>query len=183
MLRYANQWSKSVSLFNQMRFSHPLLPKIKSTGPRFSGSVSAFSKTKLGWNYGLYRMIVLKRQVFVKNSLKGILLVNFPEKEKNFLIKNLAAENKLPLISQSGIFLLKNPKNMDDLVGSDDPIQVLLDKVKASVPCICFINDLDRIGKQRREQLPRSTNWSDKSLPSPSHFFRQGPYRKTSFFE
>ena len=85
------------------------------------------------WNSKL----CLKRQVSVKNSLKGVLLVNFPEKEKNFLIKNLAAENKIPLITQSASLLLKDSRNMDDLLGVDDPIQVLFDKVKASEPCIC----------------------------------------------
>ena len=73
------------------------------------------------------------------SSLNGILLVNFPEKERNFLVKTLAAENKIPLITQSTGLLLKDPhpRNLDDLLGVDDPIQVLFDKVKTSAPCIC----------------------------------------------
>ena len=42
------------------------------------------------------------------SSLNGILLVNFPEKEKMFLVKTLAAENKIPLIIQSASLLFKD---------------------------------------------------------------------------
>ena len=108
--------------------------------------------------------ILAKRQRFLNNSLKGILLVNFPEKEKSFLIKNLAAENKIPLITQSASLLLKDSRNMDDLLGVDDPIQILFDKVKTCIPCICFINNLDRIGKQRYEQEQKSLHWLNNSI-------------------
>ena len=107
-----------------------------------------------------------KRERFIRNSLKGVLLVNFPEKEKNFLIKNLAAENKIALITQSASLLLKDSRNMDDLLGVDDPIQILFDKVKTCIPCICFINNLDRIGKQRYEQEPKYLHWLNNSISS-----------------
>lgn len=109
--------------------------KMKVAPPNFpippKWSFLTHSETLAFANYG--RIKSLNHQVSV-NSLNGILLVNFPEKEKNFLLKNLAAEKKIPLITQSAGLLLKDPRN---LLGVDDPIQVLFDKVKASVPCIC----------------------------------------------
>ena len=131
ILLQAKQWGgkqppKTDLFFEKKHNTHSigrLSPKIKYFETMYSPK----------WNYRLCP----KRQVFVKNSLNGVLLVNFPEKEKNFLIKNLAAENKIPLITQSASLLLKDSRNMDDLLGVDDPIQVLFDKVKASVPCIC----------------------------------------------
>ena len=116
------------------------------------------------FTYSINKTSTAKRQRFISHSLKGILLVNFPEKEKNFLIKNLAAENKIPLITQSASLLLKDSRNMDDLLGVDDPIQILFDKVKTCIPCICFINNLDRIGKQRYEQEQKSLHWLNNSI-------------------
>ena len=83
------------------------------------------------------------------NLLNGILLVNFPEKEKIFLVKTLAAENKIPLITQSASLLFKDSQRSNDSSTVKDPIQVFFDKVKAAAPCVCFINDLDSIGEQR----------------------------------
>lgn len=137
---------KSCSLVVCSNFQHSMKSKLVPIESRLNASLMASLVPPVyqinhyfTWNntLSISRKRVLKRQVFVKNSLKGILLVNFPEKEKNFLIKNLAAENKIPLIRQSASLLLKDSRNMDDLLGVDDPIQVLFDKVKASVPCIC----------------------------------------------
>lgn len=101
------------------------------------------------WNLMLYGTVN-------KNTLNGILLVNFPEKEKMFLVKTLAAENKIPLIIQSASLLFKDPWEWNNSSTVKDPIQVFFDKVKTTSPCICFFNDLDSIGEQRHTHINKS---------------------------
>nr|UIB38794.1 hypothetical protein [Trentepohlia sp. YN1242] len=112
--------------------------------------------SKSNWNFRL-------NAIANTNSLNGILLVNFPEKEKMFLVKTLAAEHKIPLITQSASLLFKDSRRLNDFSTVKDPIQVFFDKVKMAAPCICFLNDLDSIGEQRNVLVEKLTTEDNKN--------------------
>lgn len=99
-----------------------------------------------------------------KTNLNKILLVNFPAKEKMFLIKTLAAENKIPLITQSASLLFKDSSKSTDLSNVKDPIQVFFDNVKTVAPCVCFLNDLETIGEQRNIETHESEIEVNKNI-------------------
>nr|UIB38946.1 hypothetical protein [Trentepohlia sp. YN1317] len=86
-----------------------------------------------------------------------------------FLVKTLAAENKIPLITQSASLLFKDSRKLNDSSTVKDPIQVFFDKVKTTAPCICFLNDLDSIGEQRHMNIEKATSEVRTPLPINSN--------------
>lgn len=123
------------------------------------------------------------------NTLNGILLVNFPEKEKMFLVKTLAAENKIPLITQSASLLFTDSLKLNDFSTVKDPIQIFFDKVQEVTPCICFLNNIESIGEKRNVQEEKDrkiklsvsyVRLSDKIL-YPQHGMARSNKNSTSF--
>ena len=109
----------------------PIKKIIKQPINRFSKNTYKFSK---------YLDQSKNRLSFSINSLNAILIINFPEKEKEVLLKNLATEIKTPLMTESGNSLLKDEPRVSinkNSSGSIDPIKALIVKIKRFAPCIC----------------------------------------------
>jgi hypothetical protein len=103
----------------------------------------------------------LEQNISFSNS---ILLVGPPGTGKTFLVKAIAGEAKVPVLSQSCSALL-NERGAEQL-------ELSFKKARQMAPCILFFDELDTIGLARNQMMQENENKAEKDLASFDQLYK-----------
>ena len=134
----------------------------------------------LFFNYFKLKNNTINNKSFIKNlkntiNIKSFLLVGPPGTGKTLLVKALSGEADVPIILESGEKLSKlgvENETMSENAKGALRLKNLFNRAKKLSPCILFLDEIDNVGKNRKDVLTdyRKQNLQNYSTTNSLYF-------------
>ena len=134
----------------------------------------------LSFIYNVQKLKTINNKLVIKNlkttiNIRGFLLVGPPGTGKTLLVKALSGEANVPIILESGEKLSKlgiQNEAMSENAKGALKLKNLFNRAKKLSPCILFLDEIDNVGKNRKDVLTdyRKQNLKNYSTTNSLYF-------------